>query len=597
MIIQIQRPKRRRKLMKKICKIAPVVAAAILFGSGIQSAVADPIAVGNDTVEFVRVAYDYPTAGQSTWFYTVTSGVQPAISHVTWEANLGCLTVSSSGTWDGNELNAGAGTPVIGTDATTGLTGVKFDQGFGDNEVRNYYFTVNGNYDEAQITFASKAGSGFETVEITGPTLTCGPATNNPPVANDDTVSGSYNDSTTINVLGNDSDPDGDNLSNPTIVEGPSSGSVVVNADGTITYTPNSDFFGTDTFSYEISDGKGGTDQADVTITIACPVNRPPVANDDSYDATEDNQLLVDVPGIIVNDTDPDEDDLTVSLPPNTGTANGSLTLNPDGSFTYTPSANFCGTDGFDYTLSDGKGGTDEAHVTINVACVNDPPTAGDDSGRTQENTSVNIPVLGNDADNPAENDPISISSVDSVCAQGGSMANNGDGSLGYTPLASFAGVDTCTYTICDDPSGQPGLTISDKLCDTATVTVTVDAKYNRSIEVDLVDFTLSGTALNGNFTVQNVSGDGKIAQVDEFKITAEYNDGKTWKPVAVQSCEFNPASPDTLADTKTGTYTFSCQMANDVSAYPVRVIANVHIFGRIKGSHIDGWYWERLAK
>lgn len=584
-------------MKKAICKIAPAVAAAILFGGSIQSATATPIIVGNDSVEFVEMAHDFPNAGQSTWFYTVVSGVQPAISHVTWEANLGCLNVTDFGTWDADSLNSGAGTPVIGTDATTGLTGIKFDRGFNDNEVRNYYFTVDGNYNENQITFASKAGSGYDEVEVTGPSLTCEGAVNNPPNANDDIVSGNYDDPTIIPVLENDRDPDGDPLSNPTITEEPKDGTAEVDPEtGKILYTPNPGWCGTDTFSYEISDGNGGTDLADVTITIDCPENRPPVATDDTHEATEDNPLLVDAPGILENDSDPDGDPLTASLLPGTGPSNGILNLNPDGSFTYKPSTNFCGNDGFDYTVSDGNGGTDDAHVTINVACVNDPPTAGDDNGRTQENRNVNIPVLGNDADHPAENDPIHISSVDPICEQGGSMNDNGDGSLNYTPLASFAGTDTCTYTICDDPSGQPGLTSADSLCDTATVTVVVDAKYNRSIEVDLLDFTLSGTALSGDFTVRNASGDGKLAQVDEFKITAEFRNGK-WKPVGVRNCTFNPSAPDTLADAELASYNFSCEMDEDVSAYPVRVIANVHLFGRIKGSHSDGWYWERHSK
>ena len=136
-----------------------------------------------------------------------------------------------------------------------------------------------------------------------------------------------------------------------------------------------------------------------------------------------------------------------------------------------------------------------------------------------------------------------------------------------------------------------------DSLCDTATVTMTVNAKYNRSIQVDLVDFILSGTALSGDFTVRNASGDGKLAQVDEFKITAEYRDGNKWFPVAVENCTFNPSAPDTLADAELASYNFSCQMAEDVSAYPVRVTAEVHLFGRIKGSHSDGWYWERHTK
>ena len=516
---------------------------------------------------------------------------------MTWELNLGdCLSVVEAGTWEGGSLTPDGGDPAIGYDPTTYITGIKFDQGFNDNDERNYYFTVDGNYDEGTITFASKAGSDYDTVEVTGPNATCESPRNDPPDAQDDSVEGNYNAPVTIPVLGNDSDPDGDPLSNPVIVTGPANGTVTVNPDGTITYTPAPDFCGDDMFTYEVNDGEF-SDQADVSVTIPCPANKPPTATDDIYDVTEDTILNVDdIEGVLANDSDPDNDPLSVSEVVNQPT-NGQLTVNPDGSFSYEPTANFCGTDGFDYVVSDGNGGTDEGHVTLNVACVNDPPIAKDDTGTTQENLAVTIDVLGNDSDDPSENDPIHISSVDPNSQFGGTITNNGDGSVVYTPPADFAGTDSFTYEICDDPSGQPGLTSADSLCDTATVTVTVLAKYNRSIEVDLIDFTLSGTNLMGDFTVQNMSGAGKLAQVDEFKITAEYRDGNKWMPVSVENCTFNPAAPDVLAPESMNSYTFSCETADDVSGYSVRVIANVHLFGRIKGSHEDGWFWERHTK
>src|SRR5262249_31334165 len=93
---------------------------------------------------------------------------------------------------------------------------------------------------------------------------------NHPPLAADDSATAAYNGPVTINVLANDSDPDGDALT-VTEVSLPAHGSAVINADGTLTYTSNPDFSGTDTFSYTVSDGQGGTASAIVTVTVVDP--------------------------------------------------------------------------------------------------------------------------------------------------------------------------------------------------------------------------------------------------------------------------------------------------------------------------------------
>ncbi len=150
--------------------------AAVLFVW--QSLSVAAVTVGNDEINFIAVRYDYPSTGQSTWYYQVISGRRPAISHVTFQMNLDCLDVVDAGTWDGvnlDELNSGAGQPEVGTDPTTGVTGLKFDQDFADNEVRYYYFTVDGNYAQGAITVASKGGPGYDTALITGPSLSCQP--------------------------------------------------------------------------------------------------------------------------------------------------------------------------------------------------------------------------------------------------------------------------------------------------------------------------------------------------------------------------------------------------------------------------------------
>ena len=99
----------------------------------------------------------------------------------------------------------------------------------------------------------------------------------------------------TVSVLGNDSDVDGDTLS-VVGTTAPSNGSIVDHGDGTITYTPDADFNGSDSFTYTISDGNGGTDTATVTVTVD-PVNDAPDAVDDARSTPEDTPVTIPVLG------------------------------------------------------------------------------------------------------------------------------------------------------------------------------------------------------------------------------------------------------------------------------------------------------------
>jgi len=159
----------------------------------------------------------------------------------------------------------------------------------------------------------------------------------------------------------------------------PSNGSITVLPDGTIDYTPNSNFFGTDIFTYTLADASGRTSTATVTVTVV-NVQDPPVANSSSGNTPEDTTL----PNIAVlaNDSDPDGDMLTVT----TATApNGTVVINPDGTVDYTPNPGFNGTDTISYSISDGNGGTASSTVLINVAPVADPPTSADNTVTTDE--------------------------------------------------------------------------------------------------------------------------------------------------------------------------------------------------------------------
>jgi len=109
-------------------------------------------------------------------------------------------------------------------------------------------------------------------------TVTATPV-NDPPVARDDAATTAEDTAVTVNVLGNDSDVDGDPLTVTGVTQG-AHGSVVLNADGSVTYAPAADFNGVDHFTYTVSDGRGGTATATVAVTVNS-VNDAPVARDD----------------------------------------------------------------------------------------------------------------------------------------------------------------------------------------------------------------------------------------------------------------------------------------------------------------------------
>ncbi|OYD09675.1 cadherin-like domain-containing protein [Paludifilum halophilum] len=194
-----------------------------------------------------------------------------------------------------------------------------------------------------------------------------GPPLELPPISRDDFYTTNQNTPLSVpppGVLANDFDLDGDPLT-AILVSGPSNGSVVLNADGSFTYTPNPGFVGTDAFTYQASDGRTRSLVASVTITVN-PVNLPPVAQNDMYETTQNTPLAVPAPGVLANDTDPNGDPLSAQLVG--APSNGTVVLNSDGSFVYTPNPAFTGTDTFTYRASDGSALSNVATVSITVS-------------------------------------------------------------------------------------------------------------------------------------------------------------------------------------------------------------------------------------
>jgi VCBS repeat-containing protein len=173
-------------------------------------------------------------------------------------------------------------------------------------------------------------------------------------------------------VLSNDSDVEGDALS-AAVVSGPAHGSLELHPDGALSYTPERDYNGTDSFVYTANDGELDSGPTTVTINLGA-VDDAPAAQSDSYHTNQEMPLTVEAPGVLANDSDADGDSLTAALV--SGPAHGSLTLNADGSLSYTPNADYIGSDSFSYLASDGGLESDLVTVTIEVKPVDDAPPA-----------------------------------------------------------------------------------------------------------------------------------------------------------------------------------------------------------------------------
>ncbi|EKB1951237.1 tandem-95 repeat protein [Vibrio parahaemolyticus] len=191
---------------------------------------------------------------------------------------------------------------------------------------------------------------------------------------------------TIINVLGNDTFEGKDKVVSLDAENGPKNGTVIVNNDGTVTYTPNDNYVGKDTFTYIVTSG-GVSESTTVNVDVT-PVNDAPVAKDDIATTQEDTAVTIDV---MPNDTDVDGDTLSIqsaSVPSDQGTVEI-----VDGKLVFTPAENFNGDTEITYTVTDGQL-TDEAKVTVTVNPVNDAPTIKVDAVESITEDAVNTDTV-----------------------------------------------------------------------------------------------------------------------------------------------------------------------------------------------------------
>jgi hypothetical protein len=221
------------------------------------------------------------------------------------------------------------------------------------------------------------------------------------------------------------------------IVSGPSNGTLS-GSGATRTYTPNLNFVGSDSFTFRANDGSANSNTATVTITVGGQ-NDAPVAVDDTASTSEDVPLSIQV---LANDTDDENDPLTVQSVAVTSATNGTVSISADKkSVLFTPSANFSGTGTFTYVANDGALDSNAAVVMVQVLAANDAPFALADSYNVSAFAprTLQVPapgVLANDSD--AEGD--ALQAILQTSTSKGELNFKTDGSFSYTPGALFSG-------------------------------------------------------------------------------------------------------------------------------------------------------------
>ena len=322
-------------------------------------------------------------------------------------------------------------------------------------------------------------------------------AVNDVPVAVAD--SGTTNEDTAINlnVVANDTDPDGTidatsvdlNITVPGIqnTRSTGSGNFSVNASGVVTFTPTPNFAGLSVIEYTVNDNQGQTSNSTTISITVNAVNDSPVANADAITTSENTAVSINV---VSNDTDDNAiNTATVDLDPSTGgiqtsltLANGTFTVNSSGVVTFSPSADFFGTVTASYTVNDNEGATSNtATITITVTSVNDRPVANNDAVTTTEDTPVTFNVTSNDTDDGTINAAtvdlnVTLAGIqNSRTVPEGTFTADAAGNVTYTPTANFSGSVTVRYSVNDNEGATS---------DPAQIVVTVNTVNDKPVAV-----------------------------------------------------------------------------------------------------------------
>ena len=394
---------------------------------------------------------------------------------------------------------------------------------------------------------------------------TAPPPPNRPPVAANDSATVNQDSSINLTVLANDSDSDGDSLT-ITSTTAPLHGLAAVNTNGTVTYTPVARFSGQDSFSYTISDGKGGSASATVNIQVNF-VNYAPIATDQTFSTSED------IPrSIMLGATDANGDPLTYSVV--SQPLHGSLLpVSGNGNFTYTPSPDFNGQDSFTFKANDGKADSNIATISMTVIPVNDAPMASDQLVNGSEDMAIPLTLGAADVDG------------DSLTYYLVSMPSHGiltgiAPNLTYTPNPNFNGQDSFAFKANDGTLNS----------NTATVAISVLPVNDNPVATNDSAVTNQGISVTINALANDTDIDGDLLKIISTTTPAH---GNPTIAMDGSSITYNPASgfygadsfSYTISDGKGGTSTAS--IAINVKFVPSTYtlsVNSVDMYGKTTG-------------
>lgn len=443
---------------------------------------------------------------------------------------------------------------------------------------------------------ADNDGIGDACDATTGPGTN--PTPNQAPVATDDTATTNEDTAVVIPILNNDTDSDSSlEPSSVVVTSGPANGTIAVDAGtGDVTYTPNANFNGSDSFEYQVCDAEPTPlcDFATVNVTIN-PVNDAPVAKNDAATTDEDTPLNGDV--LVDNgngaDSDIDGDALSVTAidgnaadigNPVTLASGATITLNADGSFTFEPTGvatqalgnGASLVDTFTYTISDGNGGTDTATASITINGVNDDPIAVDDMPSITEDAVPNT-VMGNVFmnDSDVETDPLTVTNDAVFVGLYGSldlaangdityMLDNGNATVDALNVGDMV-TDTFPYTISDGNGGMASANVNVEINGANDAPIANDDSTYQITQGGILIISTVATGLLGNdsdvdndplteLTVTQVGPDP--ANATSFTLNADGTFTYEHDGVGTTDVTFQYMANDGLADSNIATVT-----------------------------------------
>ncbi|ABM26536.1 putative outer membrane adhesin like proteiin [Shewanella sp. W3-18-1] len=386
-----------------------------------------------------------------------------------------------------------------------------------------------------------------------------------------DTMTTNEDTAVTLNLLANDSFENADAA--VTAVTNGANGTVIINADGTVTYTPNANFHGSDSFTYTVTSG-GVTETTTVNVTVGQVDDPTTITGDTQGSGAEDAGVISGT--LSATDVDGLTNGNVFSI---TGAAaNGTASIDPvTGAWSYTPVADWNGTDSFTVTITDDDGNTTTQVINVTVTPVADIVA---DTMTTNEDTAVTLNLLANDS---FENADAAVTAVTN--GANGTVIINADGTVTYTPNANFHGSDSFTYTVTsggvtetttvnvtvgqvDDPTTITGDTQGSGAEDAGVISGTLSATDVDGLTNGNV-FSITGAAANGTASIDPVTGAWSYTPVadwngtDSFTVTITDDDGNTTTQVI--NVTVTPVA-DIVADTMT---------TNEDTAVTLNLLAN----------------------